>query len=542
MAIKLPDLVQHNNPLIPIADSDNVCGGTRSAVATVGDLYTISTNLLKQNATRIWVTAASKFYTLTNIADAGNSAGWTADAVSVSSVTGTLAVVNGGTGQTSYTNGQLLIGNTTGSTLTKSTLTAGTGITITNGAGSIEIAATGGGGGSGTVTSVTLATTLSGLSVTGTNPITTSGTLTIGGTLGASSGGTGQSTYTIGNILYASTSSALTKLAPNNSTTRMMLTQTGFGASSDAPKWESLDAILPSQTGNIGKVLGTNGATTSWVTVSGAGDVVGPASSTTNGIATFSSTSGKALSSNTVTLSGNSFSNVFDINATNGYFGTSGTGVLIGYNGVTASGGSAFMLTGSSSGLISIVPGAAAAGTYTWKLPTSFPVSANQFLKTTGSTGETGWASLPAAEYLYRLTNDESNYITAGLTLVTGFAHSMAASTKYRVDGVLIVNQASATPNFRMAFDAPGTASTLNIFATNFNEGAGAQRLTIVNADNTGFVIQQPGGLNYIIVSGFIVTGSLSGSVNFYGGQGTGSSGNPTTLKAGSFLTYTEVL
>jgi len=61
-------------------------------------------------------------------------------------IAGTLAVANGGTGQTSYTNGQLLIGNTTGNTLTKATLTAGTGISITNGTGSITIAATGGGG------------------------------------------------------------------------------------------------------------------------------------------------------------------------------------------------------------------------------------------------------------------------------------------------------------------------------------------------------------------------------------------------------------
>jgi hypothetical protein len=60
---------------------------------------------------------------------------------------GTLAVANGGTGQTSYTNGQLLIGNTTGNTLTKATLTAGSGISITNGTGSITIATTGGGGG-----------------------------------------------------------------------------------------------------------------------------------------------------------------------------------------------------------------------------------------------------------------------------------------------------------------------------------------------------------------------------------------------------------
>jgi hypothetical protein len=58
-------------------------------------------------------------------------------------VTGTLPVGNGGTGQTSYTDGQLLIGNTTGNTLTKATLTAGSGVTITNGAGSITIAAAG---------------------------------------------------------------------------------------------------------------------------------------------------------------------------------------------------------------------------------------------------------------------------------------------------------------------------------------------------------------------------------------------------------------
>jgi hypothetical protein len=59
-------------------------------------------------------------------------------------VTGTLPVANGGTGQTSYTDGQLLIGNSTGNTLTKATLTAGTNVTITNAAGAITIAASGG--------------------------------------------------------------------------------------------------------------------------------------------------------------------------------------------------------------------------------------------------------------------------------------------------------------------------------------------------------------------------------------------------------------
>ena len=54
----------------------------------------------------------------------------------------TIAVDQGGTGQTSYTDGQLLIGNTTGNTLAKATLTGGSNVTVTNGSGSISIAAT----------------------------------------------------------------------------------------------------------------------------------------------------------------------------------------------------------------------------------------------------------------------------------------------------------------------------------------------------------------------------------------------------------------
>lgn len=106
-------------------------------------------------------------------------------------VTGTLPVANGGTGQTTYTNGQLLIGNTTGNTLTKATLTAGSGITITNGTGTITIASTASGG---TVTSVGLSGGTTGITIGGTNPITTSGTFTLGGTLAVANGGTGGTT------------------------------------------------------------------------------------------------------------------------------------------------------------------------------------------------------------------------------------------------------------------------------------------------------------------------------------------------------------
>ncbi len=55
----------------------------------------------------------------------------------------TIATSKGGTGQTSYSNGQLLVGNSSGS-LSKATITAGSNITVTNSSGGITIAAAAG--------------------------------------------------------------------------------------------------------------------------------------------------------------------------------------------------------------------------------------------------------------------------------------------------------------------------------------------------------------------------------------------------------------
>jgi hypothetical protein len=106
----------------------------------------------------------------------------------------TLAVASGGTGQTSYTNGQLLIGNSTGNTLTKATLTAGTNVTITNAAGAITIAASGGGGGSpgGSTTQVQYNNAgafggISGVTTDGTR-MTASTTIGVGGATPSTSG------------------------------------------------------------------------------------------------------------------------------------------------------------------------------------------------------------------------------------------------------------------------------------------------------------------------------------------------------------------
>lgn len=128
-----------------------------------------------------------------------------------------VSVLNGGTGKSSAaTNGQLLIG--TGSGFELSTLTAGTAVSVTNATGSITIANTApdqtvtltqAGGvtitgtypsftisstsSGGTVTSIDASSTVSGFAFTG-GPVSTSGILTLGGTLAISNGGTGAST------------------------------------------------------------------------------------------------------------------------------------------------------------------------------------------------------------------------------------------------------------------------------------------------------------------------------------------------------------
>lgn len=154
-------------------------------------------------------------------------------------VSGTLPVSSGGTGQTSFTDGQLLIGNSTGNTLTKATLTAGSGVTITNSAGGITIAASGSGG---TLTSVALTTGTTGLTVSGgtSQTITTTGTFALAGTLAEANGGTGITALGSGVQTWLGT--------PSSANLRAAITdETGTGALvfADSPTLNSPTLVTP---------------------------------------------------------------------------------------------------------------------------------------------------------------------------------------------------------------------------------------------------------------------------------------------------------
>jgi hypothetical protein len=128
-------------------------GGTSIATYTTGDvIYASATNTLAKlpiGSTGEVLTVSGGIPAWSAIPSNVSSfqtslSGLTPSTATTGAVTlaGTLGTSSGGTGQTTYTDGQLLIGNSTGNTLTKASLTAGTGISITPGSGSITIAST----------------------------------------------------------------------------------------------------------------------------------------------------------------------------------------------------------------------------------------------------------------------------------------------------------------------------------------------------------------------------------------------------------------
>ena len=226
----------------------------------------------------------------------------------------TIGIGYGGTGVTSTpSNGQLLIGNGSGYSL--STLTAGTNISISNSSGGITISST---GGSGTVTSVSGSGGSTGLTLTG-GPITTSGTLTLGGTLAVANGGTGltstpsngqidigngsgftRTTLTAGTgVSISNGSGSITINATNNGTVTSV---SGSGGTTGLTLTGG--PITTSGTLTLGGTLAAASGGTGASSLTGAGIVTTTDTQTVSGVKTFSSTSNQFVGSSYKTSTG----------------------------------------------------------------------------------------------------------------------------------------------------------------------------------------------------------------------------------------------
>lgn len=139
------------NTSVTVGTANNLSGGAANRIAYQTGAGatsfivapTVSNTYLEWSGSAFqW--SANPLGTVTSVDVSGGTTGLTFSGGPITSsgtitMAGTLDADNGGTGQTTYTDGQLLIGNSTGNTLTKATLTAGTGISIVNGSGSITI-------------------------------------------------------------------------------------------------------------------------------------------------------------------------------------------------------------------------------------------------------------------------------------------------------------------------------------------------------------------------------------------------------------------
>lgn len=78
MAIKRPDIYEHNNPNNAISDSDFVRGGIRSKAPNLPALGALASKAdqLKEYATFVWVESENKYYVLVDKNNIGNINGW----------------------------------------------------------------------------------------------------------------------------------------------------------------------------------------------------------------------------------------------------------------------------------------------------------------------------------------------------------------------------------------------------------------------------------------------------------------------------------
>ena len=255
-----------------------------------------------------WTTISSASGTVTSVAVSGGTTGLTTSGGPITAsgtitLAGTLAVANGGTGAT------------TASAAAANILPSQTGnsgkVLSTDGAGNLSWVSSS----AGSVTSIDISGGTTGLTATG-GPITSSGTITLAGTLAVANGGTGATTLTgyvkgdgtsaftasttipgsdiSGNISGNAANVTGTVAIANGGTgatdagtARSNLSAAASGANSDITSLSGLTTalslsqggtgattasaaatnILPSQTGNNGKVLTTDGAgSLSWVT------------------------------------------------------------------------------------------------------------------------------------------------------------------------------------------------------------------------------------------------------------------------------------
>lgn len=512
----------------------------------------------------------------------------------------TIAVANGGTGQTSYTDGQLLIGNTTGNTLAKASLTAGAGITITPGAGSITIASTI----TGTVTNIATVAPLAGGPITTTGTITTSmntnkligrntagvgvmeeitlgtnlsftgttlnasggtgtvssvatgtgltgGTITTTGTISLDSklapldtlgtalqlvrvnagvtaveygiaaptvGGTGLTTYTTGDVLYASGANTLAKLGIGSA--GQVLT-----VSAGIPAWGA------AATGTVSSITGTaNRITTSPSTITTTGSIdisasyVGQASITTLGTITTGTWNGTLIGptfggtgQSTITTGDLLFGSAPNVWSKLSAAATAGTYLRNGGTGVAPAWSGVVLPNSATTGDVMIATGTNVFGNLA-------SVTAGSFIRSTGTGSAPAWS-----------TTKWTDTVATG-DLIVGTGSGTVGNLAIVAAGSILISGTNPSWNTTLPATVQGNITTVGILTAG-SLGAGFTPVVVARG-GTGLSSGTSGGIPY-----FSSTSTMASSALLAANQvvvGGGAATAPTTI--GSNGTSVQVL
>jgi hypothetical protein len=464
-------------------------------------------------------------------------------------ITGTLPVANGGTGQTTYTDGQLLIGNSTGNTLTKATLTAGSGIAITNTAGAITIATSGGGG---TVTSVGL-TAPTGFSVAN-SPVTGSGTLALtfaagyslptttsqtewdtaytdrlkwdGGAVGltAATGRTSLGATTVGaNLFTLANPGAISFLRVNADNTVSALNaadfRTAIGAGTGSGSVTSVGLSLPAQFAISGSpVSGSGTLTASWNTQTAAHVLAGP----TTGVAAIPTFRALAASDIPI-LNQNTSGTAGGLSATLaiGSGGTGETTAAAAFNALSPITNTGDLIIGTNTN----TAGRLAVGTNGYVLTSNGTTATWAAPTTGGGTVTSVGLSLPAQ---FTISNSP----------VTGSGTLTGAWVSQTANHVLAAPNGSAgVPTFRGLAAADIPLIPVSGGGTNSTTAAGAR--TNLGATTVGgnlFTLADPSAIRFIRINADNSVSALD-AATFRGAIGAGTGNGDVTLTGIETLT-----
>jgi hypothetical protein len=459
----------------------------------------------------------------------------------------TIGLLYGGTGQVSYTDGQLLIGSSTGNSLIKSTLTAGSGILITNGSGAITISTTGAGitnlngvaasyqslavGSSGTdfaIVSTGSSHTFNIPDASATNRgLITTGTQTIAGTKTFSSTITGSITGSAGSATTATTAGASGQwIAP-------ITFSLGGDLSGSVTFSGSGNTTLTATIGANSVALGTDttGNYAGSVSASGTGiSIIGSAGEGTDFTVVSNATATNTVSTIVSRDSSGNFSagtitaTTFSGNATTATSaGTAGTATNAGSAGTSVSAGTAGTATNAGSAGTSVSAGTAGTATNAGSAGTSV---------TAGSAG----TATNSANTNVVLDTTSTIYITGSRSNA-----SIGSTPVYVLSGVSALGNTVTATTFS---GNATTATTAGSAGTAVNAGSAGSATTATNAGSAGTSVSAgtAGTATNAGSAGTSVSAGTAGTATNAGTAGTatnaGSAG--TSVTAGSAGTATN--